>query len=274
MRFVLFILSCICCMFITACGHTLSSESGLYDVELRQHVKMPIDGVWSWGKGNPYVNKKTGYIYIAPLDISNIAEDEPELAPLMIPQMHDYMVSEFAAILREMNRTNQTNWQLSASPEPANIHIRTALVHFAPQRPWLRVLGKIAEYILPVPGVERAVGVFSKGDICIEASIRDAKSGLLLMAFKDSNQKTTKYDHVIPLLVALEESEKVDGIIILINTLGGDVEAGLAIAEVIASLKTPTVSIPEFTQLDSGKSIMRYFPPYGTAGFAISRVSA
>ena len=59
----------------------------------------------------------------------------------------------------------------------------------------------------------------------------------------ESNQKTTKYDHVIPLLVALEESEKVDGIIILINTLGGDVEAGLAIAEVIASLKKPTVSI-------------------------------
>jgi ATP-dependent protease ClpP protease subunit len=59
----------------------------------------------------------------------------------------------------------------------------------------------------------------------------------------DSTQKTTKYDHVIPLLVALEESEKVDGIIIIINTLGGDVEAGLAIAEVIASLKKPTASI-------------------------------
>ena len=59
----------------------------------------------------------------------------------------------------------------------------------------------------------------------------------------DGNQKTTKYDHIIPLLVALEESEKVDGIIILINTLGGDVEAGLAIAEVIASLKKPTVSV-------------------------------
>ena len=59
----------------------------------------------------------------------------------------------------------------------------------------------------------------------------------------DGNQKTTKYDHIIPLLVALEESEKVDGIIILINTLGGDVEAGLAIAEVIAGLKKPTVSI-------------------------------
>ena len=59
----------------------------------------------------------------------------------------------------------------------------------------------------------------------------------------DSTQKTTKYDHVIPTLVAIEESNKIDGIIILINTLGGDVEAGLAIAEVIASLSKPTASI-------------------------------
>ena len=59
----------------------------------------------------------------------------------------------------------------------------------------------------------------------------------------DQNQKTTKYDHILPLLVALEEEEKIDGILILINTLGGDVEAGLAIAELIASLKKPTASI-------------------------------
>lgn len=59
----------------------------------------------------------------------------------------------------------------------------------------------------------------------------------------DSAQKATKYDHVIPTLVALEESDRVDGIIILINTLGGDVEAGLAMAEVIASLTKPTASI-------------------------------
>ena len=59
----------------------------------------------------------------------------------------------------------------------------------------------------------------------------------------DNTQKTTKYDHVIPTLVALEESDKIDGILILINTLGGDVEAGLAIAEVIASLRKPTASI-------------------------------
>ena len=59
----------------------------------------------------------------------------------------------------------------------------------------------------------------------------------------DNTQKSTKYDHVIPTLVTLEESDKIDGILILINTLGGDVEAGLAMAEVIASLTKPTVSI-------------------------------
>ena len=59
----------------------------------------------------------------------------------------------------------------------------------------------------------------------------------------DNTQKSTKYDHVIPTLVALEESNSIDGIIILINTLGGDVEAGLAMAEVIASLTKPTASV-------------------------------
>ena len=59
----------------------------------------------------------------------------------------------------------------------------------------------------------------------------------------DQTQKTTKYDHIIPTLVALEDSSKVGGILILINTLGGDVEAGLAIAEVIASLSKPTATI-------------------------------
>lgn len=59
----------------------------------------------------------------------------------------------------------------------------------------------------------------------------------------DSNQKTTKYDHIIPLLVSLEENPRINGILIVLNTLGGDVEAGLAIAELIASLSTPTASI-------------------------------
>jgi len=59
----------------------------------------------------------------------------------------------------------------------------------------------------------------------------------------EQSQKATKYDHILPMLVALEEDERIDGILIIINTLGGDVEAGLAIAELIASLTKPTASI-------------------------------
>jgi len=55
--------------------------------------------------------------------------------------------------------------------------------------------------------------------------------------------KTTKYEHIIPLLVAIEENPEIHGLLILINTVGGDVEAGLAIAEMIASMKKPTCSL-------------------------------
>ncbi len=58
-----------------------------------------------------------------------------------------------------------------------------------------------------------------------------------------SNSKTTKYEHVIPQLAALEDSRKIQGLLVLINTVGGDVESGLAIAEMIASLSKPTVSL-------------------------------
>ncbi len=54
--------------------------------------------------------------------------------------------------------------------------------------------------------------------------------------------KATKYEHVIPQLVAIEESEEIEGLIIILNTVGGDVEAGLALAELISGMKKPTVS--------------------------------
>ena len=55
--------------------------------------------------------------------------------------------------------------------------------------------------------------------------------------------KTTKYEHVIPQLVAIEESSDIDGLLLILNTVGGDVEAGLAIAEMLASMSKPTVSL-------------------------------
>ncbi|MCI5845395.1 MAG: ATP-dependent Clp protease proteolytic subunit [Oscillospiraceae bacterium] len=58
-----------------------------------------------------------------------------------------------------------------------------------------------------------------------------------------SENKTTKYEHIIPALIAIEQDRSIEGLMILLNTVGGDVEAGLAIAEMIAGMETPTVSL-------------------------------
>ena len=58
-----------------------------------------------------------------------------------------------------------------------------------------------------------------------------------------AQNKTTKYEHVIPQLVAIDQDEEIEGLLVLLNTVGGDVEAGLAIAELIAGMKKPTVSL-------------------------------
>lgn len=57
------------------------------------------------------------------------------------------------------------------------------------------------------------------------------------------NAKTTKYEHILPLLAGIEESDEYDGVLLLLNTVGGDIEAGLAIAEMVAGMKKPTVSL-------------------------------
>ena len=56
-------------------------------------------------------------------------------------------------------------------------------------------------------------------------------------------QKATNYEHIIPLLVSIEEDDEIDGLLMILNTMGGDVEAGLAIAEMVASMSKPTVSL-------------------------------
>ena len=58
-----------------------------------------------------------------------------------------------------------------------------------------------------------------------------------------SNTKTTKYEHVLPKLAEIEDADNIDGVMLLLNTVGGDIESGLAIAEMVASLSKPTVSL-------------------------------
>ena len=88
------------------------------------------------------------------------------------------------------------------------------------------------------------------GQMMLENSKRNSKIHLLSIIGEieghelcASTSKTTKYEHVIPSLAAIEDDPEIQGVLILINTIGGDVESGLAIAEMIASLSKPTVSL-------------------------------
>ena len=171
---------------------TLDSESGLYDVKLERNRKALVDGGWTWGGGNPYAGQKQGAIYIAPLDISKVEKKQPELAPLMAQQMHEYVVKSVSKTLNEGNAANGTEWTLTQDPAKATVRVDMAVVHFRPQRPGLRILSSIGGYFVKVPGVSDVVGSFAKGDICLEMTIRDGKSGKLLLACKDSNGKTAR----------------------------------------------------------------------------------
>ena len=88
------------------------------------------------------------------------------------------------------------------------------------------------------------------GEVTLDQNRRNHKIELLTIIGEveghesaPSHSKTTKYEHVLPKLAMIEDDKSVDGLLVLLNTVGGDVEAGLAIAEMIASLSVPTVSL-------------------------------
>ncbi|MBE6613027.1 MAG: peptidase S14 [Ruminococcaceae bacterium] len=87
-------------------------------------------------------------------------------------------------------------------------------------------------------GIEKA-GAVTAGQIQFLTIIGQVEGHYL----SGDSAKTTKYEHIIPLLCSIEESRDIDGLLILLNTVGGDVEAGLAIAELVAGMKKPTASI-------------------------------
>lgn len=179
-------LMCCSCSYI----RTLKSESGLYNVKLERSAKVSVDGWWSWGKGNPYADEPTGVIYIAPLDISKVVKRDPKRAIMIADMMNAYMAKYVQESLTESNRVNGTNWRLSATPEGATVRVDVALVHFRTQRPGLRILSGVGSFLIRVPLVSSLVGYFAKGDICIELTVRDVRTGQLYFACKDSNRKS------------------------------------------------------------------------------------
>ena len=83
------------------------------------------------------------------------------------------------------------------------------------------------------------LGLTRAGDIYVLTIIGQIEGHMTL----PSDTKTTKYEHILPLLAAIEETSDIRGLLILLNTVGGDIEAGLALSELIAGMKTPTASL-------------------------------
>ncbi|MDO4221601.1 MAG: DUF3313 family protein [Akkermansia sp.] len=162
----------------------LKSESGLYDVQLTHSLKVAVDGYWL--PDQPYDAPAVGSIYIAPLDMHLVQEGHEEYVPLMQKQMHDYLTKAISASISTNKLINR--WTLTNSPQAATVRLDFSVVHFRTQRSGLRVVSEVGGYFMPVPGVSSVVSSFAEGDICIEGTMRDVKTGRLLMAFKDSNR--------------------------------------------------------------------------------------
>ena len=162
----------------------LKSESGLYNVPLTHSLKVAVDGYWL--PDQPYDAPTVGSIYIAPLDMHLVKKGHEEYVPLMKQQMHDYLAKAVASSISTNKLINR--WTITDSPEKATVRMDFSVVRFHTQRPGLRVAAEVGGYFMPVPGVSSVVSNFAEGDICIEGTFRDVKTGRLLMAFKDSNR--------------------------------------------------------------------------------------
>lgn len=174
-------------MLLASCSFSqskLKSESGLYDVPLTHSLKVAVDGYWL--PDVPYDAPAVGSIYIAPLDMHLVEKGHEEYVPLMKQQMHDYLTKAISASISTNKLINR--WTLANSPENATLRMDFSIVRFRTQRPGLRVVSEVGGYFIPVPGVSSVVSNFAEGDICIEGTLRDVKTGRLLMAFKDSNR--------------------------------------------------------------------------------------
>ncbi len=189
--------SALCCLMLSSCSlleQQLQSESGLYNVPLEHTLKVPVDGFWIWDKGNPYAHQARGSMYIASLDVSRVQEDYPELAPLLVEQMHGLMVENMGHMLSEANAANHTQWALTEDAASADIRIDLAVVDIRSQKPSLYLISKFIGYFTP-KGVSNAVSFIAKGNITLEGTIRDNRSGQLMFAFKDSNRAKLRFYH-------------------------------------------------------------------------------
>ncbi len=177
-------------LLLNSCSSTLESESGLYDVKLENCYKDPVDGSWVWDGTHPYAHSKNIRLYLAPLDLSLISKEHPDLAPLLAEQFEERIFEQFSEYLNAHNTEGGIGWSLTKDPKGAQMRINFAVVKFSPQYPVLRTLIAAGSLFSPIPGTGTIAASFAEGSIEVEATIRDTKTNQLYLAFKDSNRKS------------------------------------------------------------------------------------
>lgn len=181
------------CLLLSSCGHTLKSESGLYNVKLESSYKLPVKGIWFSGRALHYKEQAKGRVYVAPLNIDAIVNDDPEAAHEMKQMMSSYVKEYLSKCFAEIRNANHTDWDITESEAEADLRVDIAIVHFKRQRPFLRIFTEVASNWSPVPMTSSLAAPLSEGDICIEMTIRDARNHELHMALKDANPGKPRY---------------------------------------------------------------------------------
>lgn len=182
-----------CSILLASCGHTLESESGLYNVKLESSYKIPLQGFWFSGNGAHFSQQKTGAIYVAPLNVAVVSQKDPEAAAEMQKKMHEFVLDSLGESLRELNQANHANWTLTNNPAAADLKVDMAIVHYSRQRPVLRILTDVISNWSPVPMTSTLASPLYRGDVCMELTIRNNRTGALLMAVKDENPGSPRY---------------------------------------------------------------------------------
>lgn len=188
MNFRHFLLFLLCCLSLTCCIREQRTQV-LSNVPLNRSLKVAVDGYYVRPDSEKKVLPMRGSIYVAPMDVSQVKDEDEDTLSAMQQVMHRYLCDEVAAALKEVCPSGE--WVLTDDADHATLLYQTALVRFRPQRPLLRgVVGIVASFV-NIPVVSRVVKRYAKGDICIEGAVRLRETDTLLAAFKDSNREST-----------------------------------------------------------------------------------
>ncbi len=187
MNFRRLFLLLLCCLSLTCCIREQHTQV-LSNVPLDRSLKVAVDGYYVCPPSEKKVLPVSGTIYVAPMDVSQVKDEDADTLSAMQQAMHRYLCDEVAAALKEVCPNGE--WVLTEDAEHATLLYQTALVRFRPQRPLLRgVIGIVAAFV-NIPVASRVVKQYAKGDICIEGAVRSRQTNTLLAAFKDSNRES------------------------------------------------------------------------------------